>query len=215
MADAIRLNYIGFEDNVFSEVLDPKGATPDSVLDLSNIFLSQWNNKDSAGAPASFFNVVVDDAAPEKILSLAFAYVMQVPAPGAADPFANITPPRDANQEAFRKIVIEQSIPSRIRLMQEKGIERYLLLHLLVTEKEARSKGAGTLLLHWLQAKATELELPVYIEATPQGAGLYKKLGWRAVSQCSYDLSPWKPELKEPVVHMEMLWWPKSLKQPD
>lgn len=47
--------------------------------------------------------------------------------------------------------------------------------------KDYQRQGAGSLLVQWGLGKATELGLPAYLEASPSGALLYPKLGFRRV----------------------------------
>jgi GNAT superfamily N-acetyltransferase len=66
------------------------------------------------------------------------------------------------------------------------GRNAYVYLHVLMTRPGFQRKGVGALLMQWGVDQADALGLPAYIEATDQGAGLYKKFGFREI-----DVSPW------------------------
>lgn len=52
-----------------------------------------------------------------------------------------------------------------------------------------QGRGAGSLLIKWGTQKADELRLPVYLEASPKGHGLYEKHGFKDIEVFDFDLS--------------------------
>ena len=57
----------------------------------------------------------------------------------------------------------------------------YVLLNLLCIDPKSQRQGAGTLLVEWGTALAESLGLSAYLEASPAGYHLYRKLGFRQV----------------------------------
>ena len=51
-------------------------------------------------------------------------------------------------------------------------------LTLLATDPHYERRGAGTLLVQWGLDKCKAEHYPAYLEATPEGSGLYKRLGF-------------------------------------
>lgn len=65
-------------------------------------------------------------------------------------------------------------------------------LKLLHTHPEHQKRGAATSLLNWGTGEADRLEIPAFLESSPQGLPLYKKCGFEVVDTVTVDLSPWK-----------------------
>jgi ribosomal protein S18 acetylase RimI-like enzyme len=61
-------------------------------------------------------------------------------------------------------------------------------LHMLHTDPAFQRKGAGKLLVEWGTKKADELGLPIYLEATQAGFGLYKRHGFEEIDVFDLDL---------------------------
>lgn len=64
-------------------------------------------------------------------------------------------------------------------------------LILLATRPEFQGRGAGTALVKHGIAIAEEKKLPVWLEASPAGYPLYKKLGFKDVEHHDIDLRPY------------------------
>jgi len=64
-------------------------------------------------------------------------------------------------------------------------------LAVLVTSALHRRRGAGSMLIKWGTNLADEQQLPCYVEASPAGAGLYRKYGFEEVDKLELDLRPW------------------------
>ncbi|KAK8222754.1 acyl-CoA N-acyltransferase [Phyllosticta capitalensis] len=75
---------------------------------------------------------------------------------------------------------------TRVRRM---GKTPHHILHLLVTHPDHQGRGAGKLLLQWGLERADAAGLPVYIEATPAGFPVYRKLGFEPLETHTFDLA--------------------------
>ena len=58
---------------------------------------------------------------------------------------------------------------------------------MLATRLDHERRGAGTMLLQWGIDAARDLKVPCYLEATPQGLPLYKKLGFKVFDEFDLD----------------------------
>jgi GNAT superfamily N-acetyltransferase len=59
----------------------------------------------------------------------------------------------------------------------------------LSVKKSHQRQGIASALLRWGKEYATELGLPVYVEATPDGVPVYRKFGYETVETFSMDLT--------------------------
>lgn len=110
---------------------------------------------------------------------------------------------------ALNAEVIEE-FGARTKEYKEKHLGRrpYVLLHVLATRPEHMRRGIGAISMKWGVEKADELGLPMYLEGSPKGVGLYRKWGFEEV-----DVLPWdatKYGYKEPLTHLCMLRPPKK-----
>ena len=69
--------------------------------------------------------------------------------------------------------------------------QAYIFMRLLVVLPAYQGKGIGTRLLRWGLEQADQLGVKVWIDASPAGLGLYKKLGWEEVSTLEIGLKEW------------------------
>lgn len=65
----------------------------------------------------------------------------------------------------------------------------YALLANMVVKPEWQRRGIGSRLLTWGIKQADGLGLPCWLNASPQGLGLYLKHGWREAETLTFDLS--------------------------
>ena len=79
----------------------------------------------------------------------------------------------------------------RAEFMKDK---KYVLVGILVVMPEYQRRGIGTRLLDWALKQADENGYPCYIDSSPQGLGLYKKLGWEEVGSAEIDEGDWGGE---------------------
>ena len=66
--------------------------------------------------------------------------------------------------------------------------ENQLSLMLLGTRPEYQQLGAGTALVEWGMQKAREQGLALTLFSSPQGMGLYRKLGFVEIANCHVQL---------------------------
>ena len=69
--------------------------------------------------------------------------------------------------------------------------QAYFFMRLLVVLPSYQGKGIGTRLLRWGLEQADRLRVRTWIDASPAGLRLYKKLGWEEVSTLEIDLGAW------------------------
>ena len=65
------------------------------------------------------------------------------------------------------------------------------MLAILTVHQDYQRKGAGTLLVQWGLQKSEELGLPAYLEASPAGKFLYKKLGFHQIDTVIVKAEDW------------------------
>jgi predicted N-acetyltransferase YhbS len=80
------------------------------------------------------------------------------------------------------------------------------VLKFLHTDPKHWKRGAGSLLIRWGLDKSRELQLPAYLEASPKGAGLYLKHGFKVFDQLDFDLARWGGEGVSSVALMLRPW---------
>ncbi|EME45098.1 hypothetical protein DOTSEDRAFT_70971 [Dothistroma septosporum NZE10] len=83
------------------------------------------------------------------------------------------------------------------------GRKPHVLLHILATRPEHERRGVGAMSLAWGTKKADELGLPMYLEGSPKGVGLYKKWGFEVVAKLPWDATV--HGYHEPLEHVAML----------
>lgn len=84
----------------------------------------------------------------------------------------------------------------------------FLVLALLVTAREHRGRGAGSLLVRWGIEQSEESGLSVYLQASEQGQRLYSRYGFEEIGRQDFDLSNFGLESIE--VMTEMIWRPST-----
>ena len=67
-------------------------------------------------------------------------------------------------------------------------------LGLLEVHPDYQRKGAGKMLVEWGVDAADRLGLPCWLQATPQGHGLYRKYGFVDVGKMDIDMSKYGGE---------------------
>ncbi|PHH78504.1 hypothetical protein CDD82_3013 [Ophiocordyceps australis] len=70
----------------------------------------------------------------------------------------------------------------------------FLYLVDMTTKKSHRRRGIATTLMQWAMEMATRRQLPIYCEASADGHGLYKHLGWEVVESWSVDMGQYGGE---------------------
>jgi GNAT superfamily N-acetyltransferase len=101
--------------------------------------------------------------------------------------------------EAFGKIYAEYR-------KKHLGNRPYVLLHVLATRPEFVRQGVGKKALEWGIAKSEEMGVPMWLEGSPQGVGLYKKVGFEVVDTLPWDARDYG--YHEALTHLCMLRQP-------
>lgn len=87
---------------------------------------------------------------------------------------------RDANP-ARMAAYQEDSLAAKQRLFEEPYGDRQLYLGMLACHPDYRRRGAGSQLVAWGMTKARTEKLTLTLFASPMGARVYKRLGFRDV----------------------------------
>jgi len=85
--------------------------------------------------------------------------------------------------------------------------KRHALMAVLAVKPGSQRMGVGKKLLEWGLRQCDEENIEVWIDASPEGKGLYEKVGWKEVGFLDTDFEPWGGEgvgrtvcmLREPV----------------
>lgn len=67
--------------------------------------------------------------------------------------------------------------------------QAFLYLHMLHSDPKHRGRGAGSALMQWGLQHADKINLPVYLESSPDAHKFYEKHGFTDVEVFSFDLS--------------------------
>lgn len=102
--------------------------------------------------------------------------------------------PPGTNMAAF------QAFFDAVTAAEEKHVvpEEMYAVHLLAVDPEFQRLGLGRRLLEEILALADRDGKRAYIEASPEGLGLYRKLGWVDVDEIPFDLSHFGGEGLDP-----------------
>ena len=88
------------------------------------------------------------------------------------------------------------------------GLKPYVLLHVLATRPDQGRKGVGALSMEWGCQKADSLGLPLYLEGSPKGVGLYRKYGFEVVDELPWDATNYG--YQDPLKHLCMKRLPQQ-----
>ncbi|KAF2165469.1 hypothetical protein M409DRAFT_24319 [Zasmidium cellare ATCC 36951] len=92
------------------------------------------------------------------------------------------------------------------------GRRPYMLLQVIGTRDGHQRRGVGAISMKWGTEKADELGLPLYLEATAKGEGLYRKWGFQEVDVLPFDAR--KHGYPDPLTHLIMLRPPQQNAKP-
>ncbi|KAK4503127.1 hypothetical protein PRZ48_006554 [Zasmidium cellare] len=96
------------------------------------------------------------------------------------------------------------------KALKDKHIGRkpHVYLQVIGTRDGHQRRGVGALSMKWGTEKADELGVPMYLDATTKGKGLYKKWGFQEVDVVPFDAR--KHGYPDPLTHVCMLRPPQS-----
>ncbi|EKD18483.1 uncharacterized protein L3040_007494 [Drepanopeziza brunnea f. sp. 'multigermtubi'] len=69
--------------------------------------------------------------------------------------------------------------------------KKFIYMHFLAVDPKFQRMGIGKKLCDWGLKYADEKGLEAYIDASPEGKGLYEKCGWQVINTLDIDLSKW------------------------
>ncbi|KAG4412111.1 hypothetical protein IFR04_014760 [Cadophora malorum] len=105
---------------------------------------------------------------------------------GPQNPFPTEFPP-EGNPELGKWLFGEFA-----RVMNEKMLgKKYVYMHILVIDPEFQRQGLGKQMLEWGLKLVDDEGLETYIDASPEGKGLYERLGWKTINVLDVDLNKW------------------------
>lgn len=79
----------------------------------------------------------------------------------------------------------------------------------MATDKDWRRKGAATACVQWGLDLCKELGILAYLEASEQGAPVYRRLGFETVDEVACEVDG------EVARFPAMIWWPPGTKDED
>jgi len=101
-------------------------------------------------------------------------------------------PLHDPWSEGAKMVLVDAFFGAMHRAQEEhmKG-KLYLFMHVLVVLPEWQRKSIGKRMLEWGLNVADQKGLESWIDVSPEGLGLYKKMGWKEVWEAEVDLGEW------------------------
>jgi len=171
------IQYVTYKDDIFM-VAAVGNVDPVVVQD----WYKQYFKRTFAKPGTRYFKVVDTDTG--KIASFSKWRYPHAPLAEEEDELSDIPPPEGANLELFKAHF------GRAGEMQRKYIEldKNYFLHALATLPEYERRGLGSLLLKHGMALADADGAKTYLEASPAGFPLYRRLGWTQIDQIVTDL---------------------------
>ena len=190
LEDYIKLYWAAFEPleaDMVAPMIYPNGLQPDLMLRLKQRILQETGGKLS---DACFY---VRDAQSGQMIAVSRWAMIDRPASTREEVDAawqraqvarEVEPPvagiNASIDEAFRRAAMYAEYDTICD-------RPYMTLRLLATHPHHHRKGAGSLLLRHGLARADELRLPVYLDSSVNGRGLYAKHGFDIIGEFPFD----------------------------
>nr|POF04177.1 hypothetical protein CFP56_21932 [Quercus suber] len=183
-------------------MLWPKGHTP------AMLAFSLERKRTSFHDPESRFMQAVDDATGTVLAGSQWTFALD-PDANAAKPVAESdeAPPASWPVEGNWAMSLFFKREWQMYLKQTFGRKAYV---------EAQRQGAGTALMTWGVRQADALGLPMCLESTPAGLGLYKRFGFKEVRELRADMREFgwnKPYDEDAAVRFWMMREPSAVCQ--
>ena len=112
-------------------------------------------------------------------------------------------PLEDGKQEKA-KAIMKPVLDGRLRWLSGRG---HAILQYMATDKAWRRQGAATACVKWGLERCEELGVPAYLEASPDGFPVYKKLGFELMEEIEVVMDG------EAETFPAMMWWPPGTKE--
>ncbi|KAK4493839.1 hypothetical protein PRZ48_015024 [Zasmidium cellare] len=162
-------------------MLWPRGYTPDLHAYMARV------KRDALPNPSNHFIKAVDDATGE-ILGVSQFEVVEEGAGGGELLKEDAEPPGDwpeGGNWAMKRFFARSSywLP-----VESFGASPYLLIDLLLVSPKHQHRGIGSQLLQFVLNEADRRGLPVGLESTPAGLGLYKRHGFGEAKVIKADM---------------------------
>jgi GNAT superfamily N-acetyltransferase len=137
--------------------------------------------------PSAHIWKCVDTELDNKMIAVAYWGIEEKErTPEQVDAGLQLRPPfPEENREA--KIAFMDGI---FKSRREWGCKPQVMLESLVTHPDHHRRGAGSMLVKWGVEQADRLGLLGYLEASGDGAPLYRKFGFEQVNSIEYDTRP-------------------------
>jgi len=74
--------------------------------------------------------------------------------------------------------------------------QKHILLNSFFVDPSSQRKGAGATVLKAVIERAEDDHVPVFLQGSPVGHDLYKRMGWEDVEFLDVDLADWVPGAK-------------------
>ncbi|KAK4031763.1 acyl-CoA N-acyltransferase [Parachaetomium inaequale] len=87
------------------------------------------------------------------------------------------------NNPEFAKEYFGNQAMQHARIVKERA---HWYLELITTSPEFQGRGAGKMLMEWGLERVDETGFEAYLEASPEGKGLFEKFGFRVVDEAVY-----------------------------
>ncbi|KAB5518085.1 N-acetyltransferase-like protein [Coniochaeta sp. 2T2.1] len=201
--DLVRINDEAFSPGIISQLLYPTGMPDDAktkmAADLAEVIDAAGTgaNANHSSEPKAYENYVVvaeivsqeEQSKPETVAFARFE-VWRKPRSEtewkAAESLSSMKA-EGANNELMD---VFMGGVHEMRLRNMKGDPGICLRTLVCTPKRGRL-GAGSALLSWGNELADRERLPIWLEASPKGYGLYRRFGFEDVDMLETDLQRW------------------------
>ncbi|KAK3053044.1 hypothetical protein LTR09_005670 [Extremus antarcticus] len=116
---------------------------------------------------------------------------------------ADWVPEENGEREKMRRC-LQPVLTTRRKWVQGRG---HAILMFMATEPAWRRQGAATAVVRWGLERCRELGIPAFLEASEEGAPVYKGLGFEVVDTVVMEVEGERAEF--PV----MMWWPPGTEE--
>ena len=119
----------------------------------------------------------------------------------SADWLPDVDPLKETSKRAMKPV-----FDARAKWLTGRG---HAILMYMATDKAWRKQGAATACVQWGIDRCKELGIPAYLEASEDGAPVYKRLGFEVMEDVHVEFDG------QDAVFPAMIWWPPGTKDDD